>query len=534
MEVLDHLLHHDRLRGQLLAGGRGLLAGGGVGLDHGGDLIHAGGQLGDGFRLGDGVFCQFIHVLNGCAGTFHGLLHIDIHILGQLAAPLHGAHGGLNELFGLLGGVIGLGSQVAHLVCHHGEALAGISGTGGLHGGVQGQNVGLEGDILDGLDDLADVLLALEDLAHGLAHLLHPLVADADLVGGLIGLFLGGLGGLTVGLGGVVQVVDGGGKLLYRAGLLRGSLGQSLGTGGDLISTGGHLVGSLQDTAHGVIEVGQQEFDIFLDGSQLAGILLRHGTGQVAGCQTLGDGNDVLNGAVQNALRGADSVADAADFIFGLIGNTYQELNTGSANIQKLSSDLAAEIEKYNTTIRTLQAEINHYNTLIGVGAGLVGSGLFIGVVGSALCFAFPVVGGIGLALGIGMVIGGGVTWGVMQSKINKANQDIQNLRNQIAADRQTVVALNTLGSAADVVLNSAQNAISNMTNFAASWATLGRSLQATYTALEQGGQEAYSALLALDLDEAEGNWNDVKEYVKKLSDVDPKVEAHSAGEQVA
>mgnify|MGYP003378430842 FL=1 len=62
----------------------------------------------------------------------------------------------------------------------------------------------------------------------------------------------------------------------------------------------------------------------------------------------------------------------------------------------------------------------------------------------------------------------------------------------------------------------------------------MGRSLQATYTALEQGGQEAYSALLALDLDEAEGNWNDVKEYVKKLSDVDPKVEAHSAGEQVA
>ena len=44
----------------------------------------------------------------------------------------------------------------------------------------------------------------------------------------------------------------------------------------------------------------------------------------------------------------------------------------------------------------------------------------------------------------------------------------------------------------------------------------------------------SYSALLALDLDEAEGNWNDVKEYVKKLSDVDPKVEAHSAGEQVA
>lgn len=214
--------------------------------------------------------------------------------------------------------------------------------------------------------------------------------------------------------------------------------------------------------------------------------------------------------------------------------NAYQELKEGSTNIQSLSKDLATEIEKYNSTIDTLKAEINYYNTMVATGAGLVGVGLFVGVVGLALCFAFPVVGGIGLALGIGMVVGGSVTWGVMQSKINKANQEIQDLRKNIAADQQTIVALNTLGDAADVVLSSAQNAVNNMTNFAATWATLGRSLQATYTALEQGGQESYSALLAMDLDEAEENWKDVKEYVKKLSDVDPEVKIHSAGEQVA
>ena len=148
----------------------------------------------------------------------------------------------------------------------------------------------------DGLNDLADVLLALQNLAHGPAHLLHPLVADADLVGGLIRLLLGGLGGLPVGLGGVVQIIDGGGEFLYRAGLLRGALRQSLSTGGNLVGTGGHLVGGLEDAAHGVVEVDQQEFNVFLDGSQFAGILLRHGDGQITVGQALGNGDDILNG----------------------------------------------------------------------------------------------------------------------------------------------------------------------------------------------------------------------------------------------
>lgn len=214
--------------------------------------------------------------------------------------------------------------------------------------------------------------------------------------------------------------------------------------------------------------------------------------------------------------------------------NAYEDFDSGRTEIQALSENLTADIETYNNRIETLRADIAHYNSQIGTGAGLVGGGLFVGVVGAALCFAFPVVGGIGLALGIGMVIGGGVTWGIMQSKINKANKEILDLRNKIAEDKQTIVALTSLGTDANIVLNSAQNAILNMTDFAASWATLGRSLEATCAALEQGGQEAYSALLALDLDEAQENWDDTKEYVKKLSESSSAVELHSADEQVA
>lgn len=63
----------------------------------------------------------------------------------------------------------------------------------------------------------------------------------------------------------------------------------------------------------------QQEFDVFLDGGQFAGILLRHGARQVAAGQALGDGDDILNGIVQNTLGSAHGVADAADLILRLI-----------------------------------------------------------------------------------------------------------------------------------------------------------------------------------------------------------------------
>ena len=48
--------------------------------------------------------------------------------------------------------------QVAHLLGHHREALAGVAGPGRLDRGVQGQQVGLEGDLVDHADDVADLL----------------------------------------------------------------------------------------------------------------------------------------------------------------------------------------------------------------------------------------------------------------------------------------------------------------------------------------------------------------------------------------
>jgi hypothetical protein len=48
--------------------------------------------------------------------------------------------------------------QGAHLGCHHGKATPGISGAGGFNAGIQRQQVGLEGNLIDDADDAADFL----------------------------------------------------------------------------------------------------------------------------------------------------------------------------------------------------------------------------------------------------------------------------------------------------------------------------------------------------------------------------------------
>ena len=56
------------------------------------------------------------------------------------------------------------------------------AGTGRFHGGVQRQDVGLEGNILDGGDDLVDLLGSMGDVLHGGNHLVHLLAGQISAV----------------------------------------------------------------------------------------------------------------------------------------------------------------------------------------------------------------------------------------------------------------------------------------------------------------------------------------------------------------
>ena len=121
---------------------------------------------------------------------------------------------GLLDRVDLIGDLLGrarrLVGQVLYLRGDDGEALACLAGASGFDGGVQGQQLGLGGDLLDQADDLADAFGGIRQTAHGLVGgqgFLDGVARDAagllDLAGDFLdrgGQLLGGGGhGLDVG-----------------------------------------------------------------------------------------------------------------------------------------------------------------------------------------------------------------------------------------------------------------------------------------------------------------------------------------------
>ena len=89
-----------------------------------------------------------------------------VHVLDGLARFFLNA---LNQFGNFLGGLRGLFGQLADFVGDDRKAQAVLAGAGGFDGGVQGQQVGLLGEIVDDLDDLADIVGALAERADDLA-----------------------------------------------------------------------------------------------------------------------------------------------------------------------------------------------------------------------------------------------------------------------------------------------------------------------------------------------------------------------------
>jgi hypothetical protein len=87
--------------------------------------------------------------------TKYGLYQFPRYHLGGLLLDV-GHH--FADFGGRGGGALG---QLAHFVGHHGKAPATFSGAGSFNGGVQGQQIGLVGNVFDGLHNRGDLLRAL-------------------------------------------------------------------------------------------------------------------------------------------------------------------------------------------------------------------------------------------------------------------------------------------------------------------------------------------------------------------------------------
>ena len=158
--------------------------------------------------------------------------------------------------FELLSGPLG---QRADVVGDHGEAAALLAGARRFDGGVEREQVGLAGNVVDGLDDAADLLTALAelfDLACGhvdsLADGLERLHGAPDLLLAGRGLVLGARGQLIDEAGLARNRADAGGNRGGDRGALLGGAGGAVRSLGDLADRDAELLHLLGGDAHGL------------------------------------------------------------------------------------------------------------------------------------------------------------------------------------------------------------------------------------------------------------------------------------------
>ena len=242
-EIVDDLVDAAGVGAEFHAGGGGLLGGGGELL---GDLFHAGDGAGDLFDAAGLLFAAAVDLFDegfdlvGGAGDAVDGGGDFVEFLFAFGGAGDGLFDELRCVFSGLGGALG---EVADFVGDDGEAHAGLTGAGGLDGGVQGENIGLEGDVVDDLDDLGDTAGGAADFVHGLHHLVQGEVGLIDDAAGFLGALGGGAGVFGVAGGHGVDLFGGGGGLFERGGLFTGGLGDRLAGGGDLTGGAGELLG---------------------------------------------------------------------------------------------------------------------------------------------------------------------------------------------------------------------------------------------------------------------------------------------------
>ena len=101
-----------------------------------------------------------------------------------LDAGLHLGLGGRNELLDFTSRIAGALRQGPHFLRHDGKTTAAFAGARRLDAGIERQKVGLEGDLVDDADDLADLFGRRLDVGHGGNRLAGDLAAVLDRLAG--------------------------------------------------------------------------------------------------------------------------------------------------------------------------------------------------------------------------------------------------------------------------------------------------------------------------------------------------------------
>ena len=164
----------------------------------------------------------------------------------------------------------------------------------------------------------------------------------------------------------------------------------------------------------------------------------------------------------------------------------HDNLAGGVASIQAAEADLAADIGKMNADISRLQALIEGENKAIAAAAIAVGVGVFVAIVGAALAVVTLGAGAVVAGIGIVAVVGGAVTWGIMQAKINDQYNEIAADQKQRDVDKHQLIALKGLEMATTSTVSSIATATSALSSVRAMWKLFEGELEGVLDQLNQ------------------------------------------------
>lgn len=199
--------------------------------------------------------------------------------------------------------------------------------------------------------------------------------------------------------------------------------------------------------------------------------------------------------------------------------HAHDQLSSGAANIQAAEISLQSDIAKMNNAIKNLHNLIDGENKAIAASAAAIGIGMFALVVGIALA---PETGGaslaIGGAIGAAGIIGGAVTWGVMQHKINKQFDEIAKDQKEKADDQRQLVALQGLAMASNGAVSNLSLASSSLSKFRTQWATFHGELQGVVKKLDDAEDTIAVILQKTFTQAAVKEWDSATETANALA----------------
>jgi Bacillus haemolytic enterotoxin (HBL) len=166
----------------------------------------------------------------------------------------------------------------------------------------------------------------------------------------------------------------------------------------------------------------------------------------------------------------------------------HDNLSGGVQSIQAAEADLAADIGKMDADISRLHSEIEGLNKAICAAAISVALGIFTAIVG-AVIFLIPgaqVAGGIVMGIGAAALIGGAVTWGIMQKRVNDDYDTISRDQKEKSADQAQLIALRGLEVATAQSVGAIATATSALSNVRALWKLFAGELEGVLQQLNQ------------------------------------------------